>query len=412
MKILLSAYSCKPDAGSEPGIGWNWAQCIADLGYYVTIVTRAVNRADIEQRLKERPNERIRILYCDLPKTIQQIYKLPLGNYTYYVLWQRAAAQLAQKVHQQEPFDLVQHITWGSFRVPSFMGSLGIPFIFGPVGGGEDTPVGFRAGLGWQGRCWDALRRVSGTMMGFWMGSTYAAASKVVVTTPETLEKLPARFRSKATVCQAVGMDLASLTSQEPNPKFDRQCERASRIELLFVGRLLAWKGVHLILNALAQVSASADQIRLTVIGSGKDLSRLKKLAEKFGVTDKVHWIPWMDRLQLIRTYPTYDLFVFTSLHDSGGVAVLEALAYGLPVVCLDLGGPGVMVDNCCGRVIETNGRIQGQVVAELARVLQEYVDNRERLQKLSDGALKRIRTLTWHANVANVYGEIGSNIS
>lgn len=412
MKILLSAHSFQPDAGSEDGIGWNWAQCIAELGHDVTVITRTIYRENIDRRLKEQPNSRIKVLYCDLPKTlakaVQRVYKLPLGFYVYYVFWQKYAVQLARDVHRQEPFDLVQHITWGSFRVPSFMGSLGIPFIFGPVGGGEDTPVQLRAGLGLRGRLWDALRRISGAVMGFWMGPTYAAASKIITTTQETLEKLPVRFRSKAIVHQAVGMDLASVAWPEDASESSRQSKRSSRLELLFVGRLLAWKGIHLVLAALAQVKANADQIRLTVIGSGKDLSRLKKLSEKLGVADKVHWIPWMDRLQLLQTYPSYDLFTFTSLHDSGGAAVLEALAHGLPVVCLDLGGPNTMINENCGHVIKTHDRTQVQVITELTAVIQKYVDNRDGLQRLSTGALARVRTLTWQANVANVYNQIG----
>jgi hypothetical protein len=123
MKVLLSAYSCLPGGGSEPGIGWNWAQCIAANGNDVSVITRSVNRTEIEKFTRDNAVEQVRFIFHDLPKPLDKIYKLPFGNYCFYFLWQYTAAERALKLHRTESFDLVQHITWGSFRVPSFMGA-------------------------------------------------------------------------------------------------------------------------------------------------------------------------------------------------------------------------------------------------------------------------------------------------
>jgi glycosyltransferase involved in cell wall biosynthesis len=119
-----------------------------------------------------------------------------------------------------------------------------------------------------------------------------------------------------------------------------------------------------------------------------------------------------MSREELIPHYPRFDLFTFPSLHDSGGTAVLEALTFGLPVVCLDLGGPGITVDDRCGRVISTTDAGEDQVVKALAQFLMEAQADRMMLRRLSESARSHAATLTWQANVNSVYGEVPASQS
>lgn len=406
MKVLLSAYSCTPGAGSEPGIGWNWAVHIASRGHEVTVITRAINRAKIEGFLGRNPQNRVSFLYCDLAPTVQKVYKLPFGNYAYYLMWQFVAAAHARREHKRRSFDLVQHITWGSFRVPSFMGSLSIPFVFGPVGGGEDTPPRFRRGLGWRGRSWDLLRRISCALTGIWMGPTYAAASQIVATTHETGNRIPAAYRGKTIVCQAVGVGQQELDDASHAMTESSDGISSSRIELVFVGRLLAWKGLHLVIRALARTRTGPTALRLTIIGSGPDLPRLRRLAQDLEVSPLIEWVPWMARDELLRNYSRFNLLAFTSLHDSGGTAALEAMLHGLPVLCLDLGGPGVLVDDNSGKVIATAGRNDDHAVESIAEFLSAASSDPALLRHLSNGARARVSRLTWDANVHRVYGD------
>lgn len=404
MKVLLSAYSCHPLQGSESGIGWNWARSIAANGHEVVVMTRTVNRAGIEGYLRGHSLARVRFVYHDLPRIFRVLYALPVGNYAFYLLWQYAAAKVALKLHAAERFDRVQHITWGSFRVPSFIGKLGIPFIFGPVGGGEDTPKKLRRGLGFRGRLWDALRRFSSALMAPWIISTYESATEIVATTAETQDAIPARFHSKCTCRQAVGVDSA-LTALGQSAIGGKHRE-SPRLELLFVGRLLAWKGVHLLLKALASMGERRSNFHLTVIGAGSDRGRLERLSRRLGLGETVRWVAWMPRDALLGVYAEFDLFAFPSLHDSGGMAVLEAMSFGLPVLCLDLGGPATAVNETCGRVIPTRDRGEDEVVTAIAAVLEEIAADRGTLETLSEGARARAASLTWQANVDAVYGE------
>jgi glycosyltransferase involved in cell wall biosynthesis len=400
VKILLSAYCCLPDEGSENAVGWNWAQCIGHRGHQVLVITRTVNRRKIESHIGLHPTRQVRYVYHDLP-VARLLYGIPFGNYLYYIIWQWTAASLACRLHRTEHFELVQHITWASFRAPSFMGRLRIPFIFGPVGGGEDTPRNLRGGMGLRGRFLDAVRRMSNRLVKLGMSYTYSSADRILATTEETRASIPAIYRRKSLVRQAVGVELPVLEGHACD-ETDDGADR--RLKVVFAGRLMAWKGVHLLLRALERVRLGDTAVHLTVIGSGPDGKRLHKLSDRLGTGSKIAWVPWLERHKLLSTYRDFDLFAFPSLHDSGGLAVLEALSYGLPVLCLDVGGPAAVVDESCGCVIRTADASENDVVDAIARQFERIAAHRERLQELSHGAIARAARRGWQKVVDEVY--------
>ncbi len=76
-----------------------------------------------------------------------------------------------------------------------------------------------------------------------------------------------------------------------------------------------------------------------------------------------------MPQDELFRLYQTHDLLLFPSLHDSGGFVALEALAHGMPIVCLDLGGPGDLETSDCGIVVEIAGPFFRDVLTTIMRL-------------------------------------------
>ena len=136
---------------------------------------------------------------------------------------------------------------------------------------------------------------------------------------------------------------------------------------LLFAGRLLYWKGTHIALRALAELMRVSPDAQLTIVGKGTEERRLRAAAVAHGVADNVRFVPWLPQDKLFEQYQTHDLFVYPSLHDSSGNAVLEALSFGLPVVCLDLGGPAQIVTPESGVIVSTAGRDTGQVAVAIA---------------------------------------------
>src|SRR5947207_10282860 len=117
MKILLSAYACEPNRGSEPGVGWNWALALRERGYDIHVLTRSNNRQAIE--LAQIPQDsRLTFHYYDLPQRLRFWKHWPGGIYLYYLLWQMGAFRVAKELHSTEQYSLVHHITFVSYRQP------------------------------------------------------------------------------------------------------------------------------------------------------------------------------------------------------------------------------------------------------------------------------------------------------
>jgi glycosyltransferase involved in cell wall biosynthesis len=405
MKVLLSTYTCGPGRGSEPGVGWHWAIEIARLGHEVWVLTRAINKGPIEDALSRMsPMSELHFVYYDLPPWLRAWQKGQRGIRTHYVLWQWGAYRLARRLHQAVGFDLVHHITFVSIRFPSFMGGLGVPFCFGPAGGGEDAP--WRLLVGCSVRAWiiEGLRWASNSFVRLdpFMRATFRKAARIYVTSNEAFDRLPMMCRQKTQVHLAIGFDPAEMRAPKPKPSAPK--EDSGHLRMLFAGRLLYLKGLHLGMRALARARLTHPAISLTIVGDGSDRRRIHALAGRLGLADAVTFVPWIPREDLAGYYSSHDVFLFPSLHDSGGMAVLEALAHGLPVVCLDLGGPGQIVTPDCGLAIDASGRTSRAVVADLADAMLRLASDPEYATSLSAGARARAALFSWPTVVARVY--------
>jgi glycosyltransferase involved in cell wall biosynthesis len=403
MKILLSAYACEPGKGSEPGVGWSWALALARRGWEVHVLTRSNNREAINQEAGQiSPN--LRFHYFDLPKWARFWKYWPGGIYLYYLLWQIGASQIAMKLHACERFELVQHLTFVSFRQPSFMGRLGIPFIFGSVGGGESMPMQLRSSLPMNARIAETVRSAGNRFVAFdpLMQKTYAQARLIACATEETLQSIPAKFHEKCIVQRAIGIDQASFSSR--TAAGNNAIRERQGIQFLFVGRLLYWKGLHLAMQALARVKDEIDDAKIRVVGEGTDAAWLHRVAVREGVTERLEWTPRVPHSEMQREYQNSVGLIFPSLHDSGGMVVLEALSAGLPVICLDRGGPGAMVDSSCGFVVETPGQSETQIIERLAAAMIRLGRDSELRKQLAVGAERRAHELSWDAAVDGVY--------
>jgi glycosyltransferase involved in cell wall biosynthesis len=397
LRILLSAYACEPHLGSEPGIGWHWATRLARAGHEVRVLTRANNRESIERALAEEPVCNLSFSYYDMPAWVRR-WKNHAGLWArlYYVLWQWGAYQVARKLCGEVRFDVVHHITFGVFRHPSLMAFLGPPFVFGPVGGGETAPRELRRTFPLRGYLFDLARDLANWVVHVdpLMVAMFSRSAAMLCKTGETLGSIPARFHDKCVVQVELGTDGRSTAVRRP--------QEAGAFRILYVGRLVYWKGLHLGLMAFAEFRRTHPGARMTVIGRGPDEAWLHDLARRLGVYEAVKWIPHLERAAVMGAYARHDAFLFPSLHDSSGNVVLEALSCGLPVVCLDAGGPAVLVDPSCGFKVRPGE--PGQVVEDLARALDALAMNPQLTRVMGQAAADRAHDhFSWTSQISRM---------
>ena len=334
-RILLSAYACEPGKGSEPEVGWLWATELADAGHEVWVITREANRHAIEMGLREPAKPRLHFMYCDLPQWARRWKRGARGVHLYYALWQWGAYLAARRLTREVDFDCVHHVTFVGVRAPSFMGLLGLPFFLGPVSGGESVPKALRAGMTRRAKWRESVRDVANRAIHAdpIMRSSFRRAERILLATPESLRLVPATFQEKCTVQLGIGLSREYLGWTGRKRKTPD-----SRLRLLYVGRLLEWKGLDLAMHAIRRLRDRGVRVRFTIVGDGPAREALQRLAAELGVEQDVRWVAWLPHDQLHEHYYQHDALLFPSLRDSGGMVVLEALAHGLPVVCTDRG--------------------------------------------------------------------------
>ena len=178
MRVLLSAFACEPDKGSEFSVGWNWALSLRRAGNDVVVLTRSKSRLAIERALNGSA-DRPRFVYFDVPRGLRWERRGPL--HLHYFLWQRLIVDFALTLHRREKFDCVHHVTYAGLRAPSFMGRLGIPFIFGPVAGGERAPWPLRRGYGLKASALEVVRDAANLLIPIMPGmtATFAHAQRL-----------------------------------------------------------------------------------------------------------------------------------------------------------------------------------------------------------------------------------------
>lgn len=348
-RILVAAYACEPNQGSEPGVGWHWVQEIARENE-TWVITRSNNRSVIEATQGATSNANLRFEYVDVPRAFTFWKRKQRGVRTYYYLWQFAALARGYALHRRMRFHLSHHVTFVNAWMGTFLGLLPGPFVWGPIG---NTPRFPQQLLPDAKARWKDFLRVFIQVLGrsfeplYWISLVRAA--KVLVISQELSRTFPLRWlgKDKLQIQSAIGVDRVNNWAERlPSPQ----------TEILFVGRLITMKGAHLALEAFGLLASKHPNARMTLLGSGPEELQLRRQMEGCSWQDRVRFVTWQPLEAVSRFMSDADIFVFPSM-EGAGMVVLEAMASGLPVVCLDYGGPGTMVADTCGIKVPVQDR-------------------------------------------------------
>jgi len=391
LKVLISAYLCTPNSGSEAGIGWNWVEQIA-RHHDVHVILNGWNQSRVDPYVQEHPTPNVKWIYYDLPGLKGYWDHHRKMRRVYYYAWQFGAYLFARRLHKKERYDIAHHITLGTFWMPSLLSLLPIPFVWGPVGGGETAPRRFYKSFGRKGHIFEILRDI-GRWRSYWdpfVRLTASRADKVIVTSEQTAQKARRLGASNPEVFSQVAIplqdsiDLGQLAPHNGGP-----------FRLVSIGRLLHWKGFHLALEAFARLHKELPDSEYWIIGDGRDRPRLESLAASLGLQEKVKFWGQVPRAKVLELLADCDVVIHPSLHESGGWVIAEGQAAGRPVICLDLGGPALQVSPETG--VKVPAHTPDQVVADLARELKRLADNPDLRAQMGEAGKQLVREdFTW----------------
>jgi len=360
MRILLSAYACRPNVGSEPAQGWGWATQLARRGHEVHVLVAKRNQDSVEAGLREESLPNLRFTF--VPVRYDWARK---SEGLHYALWQHAALKAARELGGRSRFDIVHHVTYASIHVPSQLWRLGIPMVFGPVGGGQTAPAKMLSYFGAdqkKERLRTGLTRVlpASPFHRFWLSRT----SFVLAANSETFQLVRDMGCNRATLmCDTAVPD--DYFAKVPKTFIDGR----HPLRLIWVGRMLPRKALSLALDALQRVKTT---VTLTIAGDGMDPQIVCQMIRSRNLQDRVFWqgkkLSWSE---LRTAYSVHDAMLFTSLRDSFGSQVLEALAMALPVIALDLSGVRDHVPANASMKVRVGN--PGETVRNLAEAIEKY---------------------------------------
>ncbi len=385
-KVLYVAFACEPGRGSEPGIGWNFVE-EASRRRPVWVITDASYRAGIEAHLKTKHRYHpIHVTYVKVP-FCSWLFPWDLSNNVYYYLWQFFAARKGRALHQAKQFDLVHHVSYERYWMHSAGASIGPPFLFGPVGGGEFYPDGLRKDLPLGIRMISAFASGVRRLMEYdpFLRRTLSRAAKIIPSVHIAADRIRGLGYEPEEVMVTLLPEpkVATEMDREPSPPFT----------FISIGRIPYWKGIQLAIEAFARTFGPEGRLRdkeveYLIIGDGTYKRKLEELATKLGVASKIQFLGDLPYAQCIEHLRNADAMLHPSMRDSAGL-VYESLTLGVPVIALEVGMPALLIDELSGALISTKQGLK-HVVKSLAETMETWVETPELVEELRVGAAER----------------------
>lgn len=160
--------------------------------------------------------------------------------------------------------------------------------------------------------------------------------------------------------------------------------------KFIHAGRLIKFKGTDLVIKSL---SKTKNEICLDIIGDGPESAKCRRLTRNLGLEHRVKFIRWKSQIEIFNMFHQYRGLVLPSLGDSNGIVIQEAMAMGLPPICLDWGGPQLLIDH------EINGFLinptsEDEVVCKIAEYLDLLAEDYLLAEEMSIAA--RIKANEW----------------
>lgn len=373
--LLMAAYQCGPGMGSVSQIGWEWFVRTARRRP-VTLVTHTRNRQAIEAA-GPLP-EQAEVVYIDTEWFAGPLYRLARTLFPHsehgvflvasldYFVFDALALRSLRRLMPQRRWSAVHIVTPVTLAAPSRLHKLGLPVVWGPLNCGLHSPSGFEQLLRHE-RPWLIRLRELPRLLDGLMGST--RHTRVLLTaTQATRAAVPVRHQHRCHAMLENGVDLTRFVATPwPLPP-----DATRPLKVLFVGRMIALKGVTMLLQAVARLHQQGQRVALTLVGDGPEKDHWMAQAQALGIAAHTRFAGALPLAAVATEMQTCHVFCLPSVRESGGAVLLEAMACGRPVVAVAHGGPAEIVDDEVGRALAATHT--DDVTQQLADTLADVV--------------------------------------
>ena len=406
MKVLLIIEQCNPEWPSVPLVGYRFYEHISQI-VDTTLVTHSRNKTALE---KIRSNKDI--IYIFESAFIKKYYAFvellsKIGNKTvwplYHTLSYAGYSEFNDLVYLnckesvlRGDYDIVHAITpiMPRYPVKTIKALNNTPFIIGPVNGGVPFPDSFKDVAKQEFADLNFLRTLGRFIIPGYR-ETYERADYILAGSSYTQSLVEEMFNisnNKIELFYENGVEDSFIGDEKIfvfEPKDDQ------RVNLLFVGRLVPYKGADMLIDAFDKLEKSIrDKVFLVIVGDGEERSNLEQRVQNLNLQEKVSFAGWVEQQKTLEYYQNSDIFCFPSIREFGGAVVLEAMASGLPCIVVNNGGIGEYVTEKTGFRIDPISR--DFVVQELKISIEKLVCDQTLRHNMSLQAVQRAKEFSW----------------
>lgn len=358
MNILLSALSCSPQLGSEALVGYHAVHALSSR-FHTVVITSAQMQA---------PEG---VMSRTIPVHFHEPNDVGLAQLLWFELRQRLVIERLLRAHA---FGVIHRVTPSGYKA-SLLPVPSVPFAVGPLLASDRPPESFHSVFQpCLPRAYSVAQSVARIAHGIarrafdrfsTLDRLIENAAVIFVGTELTRRRLPAHLHSRCRLVPYSGVEHDQFT-----PPVTRR--RSRRPQLLFVGRVVPYKGVELLLRAVATARRRC-QFDLKIVGGGYTAYRryCQRLSASLKLTKTVTFIDHQPRNTLAEVYRGADVFCMPSI-ETYGIALLEAMSSGCAPLVSDFNGPGEIVKPGTG--IKVPLKTPDQFIEEYAEGIIRFV--------------------------------------
>ncbi len=400
-KILLEAYACSPNGGSEKSYGWNTLILLSKLGYDVHCLTSIREKNNINEFVKfNKLPKNVCIHFVACNRIIEFLWKrIPFGYTIHYTIWLWYSGKYANKIDANIDFDVLHHITYGSLQQGSWLFKLKKKFIFGPTGGGQFPNPNFKYFYSTKGWKLEKKRETISFLfekLNPAFKQTSKNANHILCTNEETFALAQKHRGHKEGL--SLFFDVNLPNSFFPSIYLARN-EFPDIIKILWLGTVIPRKGISIALNAIANVSSDKEFI-FNIVGpcDFDELEYLNEIISKLKIKNIVNFIGQVPNSKISKYYEEADIFLFSSLRESMGLQLLEAMAFGLPIVCLNIHGQKLLVPDDCG--FKINVDTPEKTINGISNALKNLIESPTLRKEMGQKAYVHSKQFNWESTV------------
>lgn len=398
--IIVLAYAISPYRGSEYSVSWNYILNMSkDNKLTIIYGTSGDHMGDFEDMHRYLGTNKLEnvtfipIVPSIVANAINTLNKKNIFNYSFYFayrVWQKQVYKYVKELTEKEKFDLIHFLCPIGYREPGYVWKLNIPYMWGPIGGANNTPWKLFDILSLKGKLKFAFRNVVNSLQLRYSCNVSKAIKRVDLLLTATSE-VQAKIKKVHKKDSIYLPENCLLT--EPKIDDNKFTMPIDKFQLIFVGRLDENKGCIMFLRALAQVKGK-NKIKANIIGAGPVKPQLEEFVKNNSLDEVVTFHGNMPRTEVMKMFNSAHLHVISSLSEGNPTTIWEAMMYGVPTLSLDHCGMHDTICPKCGikiPVINTE-----QIASDIAREIDNLLEHPQTFETLAHGTIECSQKYMW----------------